>query len=274
MAEKKDKRIVELPKLDDSNHIYPDTYLAIDSTPTSENPGNIDQTSKVSYDMFLAKLKADLLADKNGYLKGIADAIYPVGSIYVSTDENFNPADVFGGTWTQIKDKFLLCSGDTYDFGTEGGAATVTLTGAQSGIKQHTHMFTQPVVTGTSSATISGGSHQHGAPDIVNGGGTRAMIGYNYQQLGERTCGEMRVKADSTSNNYVPRISPANGFTPNWAMFQKVAATTHTHSLPSHTHDIDNGAVGNVSDGITLDASEPHNNMPPYLAVNVWKRTE
>lgn len=53
----------------------------------------------------------------------ILDVVYPVGSIYMSTN-NTSPATRFGGTWTQIKDKFLLAAGDTYTAGSTGGTAT------------------------------------------------------------------------------------------------------------------------------------------------------
>lgn len=56
----------------------------------------------------------------------IAGTIYPVGSIYMSVN-NVNPATIFGGTWQQIKDTFLLACGDTYANGTTGGEATVKL---------------------------------------------------------------------------------------------------------------------------------------------------
>lgn len=52
----------------------------------------------------------------------IALNIYPVGSIYLSTSST-NPGTLFGGTWNQIKDKFLLACGSTYDAGSSGGAA-------------------------------------------------------------------------------------------------------------------------------------------------------
>ena len=52
---------------------------------------------------------------------------YPVNSIYMSVDST-SPASLFGGTWTQIKDKFLLGAGDTYSNGATGGEATHQLT--------------------------------------------------------------------------------------------------------------------------------------------------
>lgn len=63
-------------------------------------------------------------SDAKSYL---IDLIYPVGSIYISAN-NVNPSTIFGGTWEQLKDKFLLGSGDTYSVGITGGEATHTLT--------------------------------------------------------------------------------------------------------------------------------------------------
>ena len=66
---------------------------------------------------------------------GLADKwqdIYPIGSIYMSVNDT-NPSLVFGGTWQQIKDRFLLASGDTYDNGQTGGSATHTPSGTIGG---------------------------------------------------------------------------------------------------------------------------------------------
>ena len=54
------------------------------------------------------------------------DRIYPVGAIYLSV-VNTNPGTLFGGTWEQIEDKFLLSAGTTYQAGTIGGEASHTL---------------------------------------------------------------------------------------------------------------------------------------------------
>ena len=60
-------------------------------------------------------------------VNNVADIIYPVGSIYMSVN-NTNPTLLFGGTWEQIQDTFLLSAGSTYSAGSTGGEATHTLT--------------------------------------------------------------------------------------------------------------------------------------------------
>ena len=52
----------------------------------------------------------------------IYNTVYPIGSIYMSIN-NVDPSTLFGGTWEQIKDKFLLSAGDTYSAGSTGGSA-------------------------------------------------------------------------------------------------------------------------------------------------------
>ena len=67
-------------------------------------------------------------ANTDAATKGYADlAAYPVGAIYISTNST-SPASLFGGTWTQLKDRFLLGAGDTYSAGSTGGEAKHTLT--------------------------------------------------------------------------------------------------------------------------------------------------
>lgn len=52
---------------------------------------------------------------------------YPVGSIYISVNST-NPSTYFGGSWTQIKDRFLLACGSAYSNGSTGGEAKHKLT--------------------------------------------------------------------------------------------------------------------------------------------------
>ena len=53
-------------------------------------------------------------------------AVHPVGSIFLSIDGT-EPAGLYGGTWEQIKDVFLLGASDTYPAGSTGGSATKTI---------------------------------------------------------------------------------------------------------------------------------------------------
>lgn len=60
--------------------------------------------------------------------------IYPVGSIYMSTNST-DPSLLFGGTWEQLENKFLLGAGSTYTAGDTGGSASNSHTHTLS----HTH---------------------------------------------------------------------------------------------------------------------------------------
>lgn len=65
-------------------------------------------------------------------IKGaILNAMYPVGSLYITANST-SPAGLLGGTWEQIKDRFLLAAGDNHAAGEDGGAESQTIDG-------HTH---------------------------------------------------------------------------------------------------------------------------------------
>ena len=81
---------------------------------------------------FWGKVKARITASKTETI----NAVYPVGSIYMSVNST-SPASLFGGTWEQIKDRFLLASGSSYSAGSIGGEATHTLTTAEMPVHYH-----------------------------------------------------------------------------------------------------------------------------------------
>lgn len=80
--------------------------------------------------------------------QAVANAVYPVGSIYMSINST-NPSTLFGGQWEQLKDKFLLGCGDIYQNGTTGGEASHVLTTSE--MPSHNH----------SASTNSTGGHRH-----------------------------------------------------------------------------------------------------------------
>ena len=85
---------------------------------------------------------AELLADIGAAtVSAMLDKAYPVGSIYMSVNST-NPKTLFGGTWVQIKDRFLLAAGTTYKAGATGGEATHTLTTSE--MPSHNHAVYTP----------------------------------------------------------------------------------------------------------------------------------
>ena len=123
------------------------------------------------------------------------ETLYPVGSIYISVNST-SPAELFGGTWEQIKDRFLLGASETYSSGSTGGEATHTLTVDE--MPRHTH----------------------------------------------------DIRTNSNAGNV------------EWTV-QDHQSNAKMESLEWHW----GGSSISYAGG-----SQPHNNMPPYLAVYMWKR--
>lgn len=97
----------------------------------------------------------------------LRNMIYPVGSIYISVNST-SPASLFGGTWEQIQNRFLLAAGSSYTAGSTGGSADAV-------IVEHGHRVTSPAGhtlgikygSGNNQVTATFGF----APDSVNTGG-------------------------------------------------------------------------------------------------------
>lgn len=150
--------------------------------------------------------------------ENIFDLIYPVGAIYMSVNST-SPATLFGGTWVQIKDTFLLAAGNTYTAGSTGGKAKVNL--SVENLPSHTH-------TGK---THVDGAHVHYSTAygwMIDGvGNARTAVAEGSSGFGA----DIKIRADGSE----------------------------------HQHWFTTDATGN---------GKEHENMPPYLAVFVWKRTK
>lgn len=156
---------------------------AIDALNKSVQSINKSIESLSNKDKELEQKDSSLTTKIEAYWK----TVYPVGAIYVSV-AGTNPSTLFGGTWVQIKDRFLLAAGSSYDAGSTGGEATHTLTIDE--MPSHNHEYYYP--------------------------------GFN------------------TGTDWYGQNGVANG----------------------------NASVTEKTGG-----GKAHNNMPPYLAVYVWKRT-
>lgn len=118
--------------------------------------------------------KAADAAATGGALAGAALKAYPVGAIYMSLVST-SPAELFGGTWERILQRFLFAAEDGagYYGGTIGGEATHTLTANEMPNHRHTtngvaflnpsqdsaNAYTAMRSTNLSDLTPSGGEH-------------------------------------------------------------------------------------------------------------------
>ena len=120
-----------------------DSAMQANKTNISNNATNITS--------ILNGLSTVNTSDTNSVYYKLMKLIYPIGSLYWSS-KSTNPASLFGGTWVQIKDRFVLACGDTYKtVGETGGASSVTL--SVSNMPSHNHSFS------------GSGSHSHGITD-------------------------------------------------------------------------------------------------------------
>lgn len=78
----------------------------------------IQETTKMS--------EREKMAARNSNFCYLLNALYPVGSIYVSKDPT-DPAEIFGGSWKRIKERFIWAIGDNENPGDTGGEKTHTL---------------------------------------------------------------------------------------------------------------------------------------------------
>ena len=91
------------------------------------NDVNINEVNFKPSDSFKEHWAAILNGETPSGTNPLLDLIHPVGSIYWSTNIT-SPETLFGGTWEQIKDTFILAAGDSYSAGSTGGEANHTLT--------------------------------------------------------------------------------------------------------------------------------------------------
>ena len=119
--------------------------------------------------------------------------IYPIGAVYFSVENTFNPNTHFGGTWEKIEQAFLFGSSENYIIGSTGGEINHNL--SVNEIPSHSHNFKL-------------------SDDIQTGSTYKA------------------VWSKSSTNSTYTNITENSG------------------------------------------GGQAHNNMPPYLVVDIWKRTK
>lgn len=114
------------------------TTEATDFGRTPDKIAVLDESGWVYY-RTPTEIKTDIGVD----VSSLVDLFYPIGSIYMSTNQTDDPQSRFSGTyWLPIYDSFLLGAGNTYKAKATGGEATHTLT--QNEMPKHNHAIYYP----------------------------------------------------------------------------------------------------------------------------------
>lgn len=118
----------------------------------------------------------------------LLDMFYPVGSIYETSSDSFNPGTRWGGTWVKVQDKVLVGAGSLFPSGQTGGhkVNTYTPAGTVGGhvltvneIPSHSHTMsthdgTVNFIGGDSGLEIEAASTTANSTSTGNAGGGQA----------------------------------------------------------------------------------------------------
>ena len=177
----------------------------------------------------------------------LLNLIYPVGSIYMSI-ENVSPNTFLGGTWVALQNRFLIGASSTYAVNSTGGSKTVKLTEKQ--MPSHSHTAT----------VSSSGDHTHDRGTMNITGSVRCHANGSIAQNGATGAFS---NPGGTGRNIDTGGSNSNGAGFDFDASKNWTGKTSSSGLHVHTTTIS-----------TIGGSEAHENMPPYLAVYMWKRTK
>ena len=149
-------------------------------------------SSAVNGDVFKTDSIDNFKIGEQTFKNLLLDLVYPIGSLYWSRNET-DPSTLFGGTWTRIKDRFILAAGDDHAVGTTGGKERVTLTGDE--IPSHTHI---PTNAGSFYTTRGSGTSE------INGVSTGAAFDQSESSGGVTRTSQLTSYGGGSSHENMP----------------------------------------------------------------------
>ena len=238
------------------------------NAPTGSNLGS-DATLQNSLDELysIADKYDELKKEINSLKSDMLNEMYPVGSIYLSTNITTanDIAKKFGGTWEAYGTGKTLVGVDTSNtnFNTvskTGGSSTTTLT--TSNLPSHNHSI--PSLSGTAAATGSGykiGYTSSSRTTSTNGNHTHLTYGYVYAMTAGGTT-FTGLGASNINNNNSSTSSAGN----------------HTHTVSDYYANSISG-VANHSHSVTTNSSTTGSTgsgtafsvQNPYITVYMYK---
>ena len=232
---------------------------------------------------------------KNTSAKELANYLYPVGSIYMSTEDDTveKVQNKFGGTWVRYAEDTTLVGykENTNKVNDTGGSKTVTLT--TDNLPSHSHSFTpagsvSSTFTGSSVSTSStntdhthyfsattsnGGSHTHNLTGpaghsygISMNEGTTQSTGVNFTIVAYRI----------NQNNYYGRMTVdeqglhSHTVSGNTGSMSQNSSHSHTVTAKGSVSSSFKGTAGTTG---STGSSKEFSVQNPYTVVYMYKRT-
>lgn len=223
-------------------------------------------------------------------LEEVIEMIYPIGTIYQTTLDDYDPNAWLPGTWERITRRFLWGGDPTATAGgagvtivnpgdgvvkpgTIGGLGAVSLTSDEVPLRSHTH-----TVPGHTHTVTNGGVIDYSGSKTSGAGSQHRHQPSNTEEKWitiSGTAKKNKVKSGTdTAVEYI-NVGATTGTISNLSYTNY--EQTHTHSVNiSHGHGFTQPTVNGGScttSAASVTSAGGHNNIPPYLAVNIWKRT-
>lgn len=172
-------------------------------------------------------------------LNRLASQLYPIGSIYMNVN-NVEPSAIFGGTWEKMPaGRMLVNSSDDFTLGQIGGEKEHRLT--EDELAAHNHDVNNINGDTTSTAKLIGKFSSTIRP---NGDITDVPYKDGFGIISRKS--EYGIHAKDGGDS-----SPGRNY---------VIDASHNHTINLNINMLPSGK------------NQPHNNMPPYIVVNMWKR--
>lgn len=188
-------------------------------------------------------------------LNRLASQLYPVGSIYMNVN-NVEPSAIFGGTWEKMPaGRMLVNSSDDFALGQIGGEKEHRLTEDELAVHNHN------LQTNISFTIPNAGEHYHAIGTIVDNNGAFITSDSNRSYKNGFKLPEGKYWTVWNGSHHGNDIYPKTD-NEGYNLFTSISKQSETSSVNKDIN-VDTNNIGK---------NQPHNNMPPYIVVNMWKR--
>lgn len=266
-AARYDTVVIDINKTD---AIRANSIQIVTGTSDPAGPTLIDEAAHKQYPIANIKISAtgteiEEVIDRRDEIYAQNPAVlkpyWPINSIFMTMDINFDPTVAFGGTWEQISGRFLIgCGGDSgLTVGETGGSWEHTIT--TNHLPSHNH------AAGDSTYGLKTTAYQQN-PKLI-----RMTDGKEVNNVMGWADGERVSIGRTGTTNYLPADwNYPYGWQGTENMGEEIrrgpsaCITDQVYAaLDSHNHAI-TGSTANTGGGQAIEIK------PPFLAVYMWKR--